>query len=48
MAAISEIKFDRLLRRFERESVHLETRDAYGTETESRCVVRRTGRGQWI
>src|SRR6266480_3777019 len=34
MASISESEFDELLRTFERESIHLETRDAYGTEVE--------------
>jgi hypothetical protein len=34
VASISEAEFDQLLRGFERESVHLETRDAYGTAVE--------------
>lgn len=34
MPSISDAEFDRLLAGFERESVHLETRDAYGTATE--------------
>ncbi|MBF6413257.1 DUF6879 family protein [Nocardia cyriacigeorgica] len=34
MTAISDSEFDRLLTEFERSAVHLETRDAYGTETE--------------
>jgi hypothetical protein len=34
VASISEADFDRLLRTFERESIHLETRDAYGTAVE--------------
>jgi hypothetical protein len=34
VAPISEVEFDALLRAFERESVHLETRDAYGTTVE--------------
>jgi hypothetical protein len=34
VASISEAEFDRLLRGFERESIHLETRDAYGTVVE--------------
>lgn len=34
MASISEVEFEALLRTFERESVHLETRDAYGTVVE--------------
>ncbi|WP_213452726.1 DUF6879 family protein [Rhizomonospora bruguierae] len=34
MTSISEADFDRLLRIFERSSVHLETRDAYGTAVE--------------
>jgi hypothetical protein len=32
--SISEAEFDDLLRSFERESIHLETRDAYGTAVE--------------
>ena len=34
MPSISETQFGELLRTFERESLHLEARDAYGTETE--------------
>jgi hypothetical protein len=34
VTSISEARFDELLRTFERESIHLETRDAYGTRTE--------------
>ncbi|GAA3778961.1 hypothetical protein GCM10022225_78830 [Plantactinospora mayteni] len=34
MTSIGEADFDRLLRTFERSSVHLETRDSYGTATE--------------
>lgn len=34
MASISDDEFDRLLANFERESVHLEARDAYGTAVE--------------
>jgi hypothetical protein len=34
VASITEEEFDRLLRRFERDSIHLETRDAYGTAIE--------------
>lgn len=34
MTAIGEAEFDRLLRTIERESLHLEMRDAYGTEVE--------------
>jgi hypothetical protein len=34
VTSISEADFDRLLRTFERSSVHLETRDAYGTAVE--------------
>lgn len=34
MTSISEAEFDGLLRSFSRESVHLETRDAYGTAVE--------------
>lgn len=34
MPSISEAEFDTLLRTFERTSVHLETRDAYGTAIE--------------
>lgn len=34
MTSITAVEFDRLLRTFERSSVHLETRDAYGTEVE--------------
>ncbi|MFJ6196986.1 DUF6879 family protein [Micromonospora sp. NPDC092111] len=34
MASISEGEFDRLLVTFERDAVHLETRDAYGTAVE--------------
>lgn len=34
MPRISEAEFGDLLRTFQRESLHLETRDAYGTETE--------------
>jgi hypothetical protein len=34
VASISEAEFDQLLRGFERESIHLETRDAYGTIVE--------------
>lgn len=34
MASITEDEFDQLLRQFEREAVHLETRDAYGTAVE--------------
>ncbi|HEX6686550.1 MAG TPA: hypothetical protein VF062_27510 [Candidatus Limnocylindrales bacterium] len=34
MASITEKEFDQLLRRFDRESIHLETRDAYGTAIE--------------
>lgn len=34
MPSITDDEFDRLLSSFERESVHLETRDAYGTEVE--------------
>jgi hypothetical protein len=32
--SITDDEFDRLLREFERESIHLETRDAYGTAVE--------------
>lgn len=34
MASITDDEFDKLLNAFERESVHLETRDAYGTSVE--------------
>jgi hypothetical protein len=34
VASITEADFDRLLRTFERESVHVEMRDAYGTAVE--------------
>ena len=34
MPSISESEFDRLLRTFRTGSIHLETRDAYGTEVE--------------
>lgn len=34
MASITDEGFDRLLCEFDRESIHLETRDAYGTEVE--------------
>lgn len=34
MASITDEQFDRLLREFEREAIHLETRDAYGTTVE--------------
>lgn len=34
MTSISEAEFDELLRTFKQESLHLETRDAYGTATE--------------
>ncbi|MGH3737762.1 MAG: DUF6879 family protein [Micromonosporaceae bacterium] len=34
MASISEAEFDRLLTDFDHEAIHLETRDAYGTEVE--------------
>lgn len=34
MASITDEDFDRLLTDFERESIHLETRDAYGTSIE--------------
>jgi hypothetical protein len=34
MASITDDEFDRLLREFEQESIHLETRDAYGTAVE--------------
>ena len=34
MTSVGEATFDRLLRTFERSSVHLETRDAYGTAVE--------------
>ncbi len=34
MASITEVEFDQLLRQFARSSVHLETRDAYGTAIE--------------
>lgn len=34
MASITDEQFDRLLSSFERESIHLETRDAYGTAVE--------------
>ncbi|MFI6761638.1 DUF6879 family protein [Micromonospora sp. NPDC050417] len=34
MTPISEAEFDSLLRTFERDSLHLETRDAYGTAIE--------------
>jgi hypothetical protein len=34
VTSISEAEFDRLLRRFRHSSVHLETRDAYGTTVE--------------
>lgn len=34
MASITDEDFDRLLAEFERESIHLETRDAYGTAVE--------------
>ncbi|MGH3585051.1 MAG: DUF6879 family protein [Pseudonocardia sp.] len=34
MQSITDDEFERLLRRFERESIHFETRDAYGTAIE--------------
>jgi hypothetical protein len=34
VASITDDEFDRLLREFERESIHLETPDAYGTAVE--------------
>ncbi|HZD15601.1 MAG TPA: hypothetical protein VE196_10875 [Pseudonocardiaceae bacterium] len=34
MASITDEEFDRLLGEFERDSIHLETRDAYGTTVE--------------
>lgn len=34
MQSITDDEFDRLLAGFEREAIHLETRDAYGTEIE--------------
>jgi hypothetical protein len=34
VASITEEEFDQLLRRFDRDSIHLETRDAYGTAIE--------------
>lgn len=34
MASVTDEEFDRLLSDFEREAIHLETRDAYGTATE--------------
>lgn len=34
MTAISDAEFDRLLTEFDHSAVHLETRDAYGTEVE--------------
>ncbi len=34
MTSISEDEFDRLLTSFEREALHLEMRDAYGTAVE--------------
>lgn len=34
MTSITDDEFDRLLSKFEREAIHLETRDAYGTVTE--------------
>lgn len=34
MASITDDEFERLLVSFEREAIHLETRDAYGTEVE--------------
>jgi hypothetical protein len=34
MRPITDVEFDDLLRTFDDESIHLETRDAYGTETE--------------
>lgn len=34
MASITEEEFDQLLRCFERDSIHLETRDSYGTAIE--------------
>jgi hypothetical protein len=34
VTSIAEVDFDHLLRTFERSSVHLETRDAYGTAVE--------------
>lgn len=34
MASITSDEFEQLLRSFERESIHLETRDAYGTAVE--------------
>lgn len=34
MASVTEEEFDRLLSTFERKAIHLETRDAYGTEVE--------------
>ena len=34
VASITDEEFDRLLSRFERDTIHLETHDAYGTATE--------------
>lgn len=34
MTSITDEDFDRLLRQFDRDSIHLETRDAYGTSVE--------------
>lgn len=34
VASITDEKFDTLLSGFERDSIHLETRDAYGTTVE--------------
>jgi hypothetical protein len=34
VASITDDEFDRLLRKFERHSIHLEARDAYGTSVE--------------
>jgi hypothetical protein len=42
MSSIGEGDFDNLLRSFERESIHLETRDAYGTVVELPHMV------QWL
>jgi hypothetical protein len=40
MTSITDEEFDRFLSRFEREAVHLETRDAYGTAIELRHLAK--------
>ena len=40
MTSISEAAFDQLLATFEREAIHLETRDAYGTAVELPHMVK--------